>query len=138
MTFTLIVALFSPHAVGEGGTLKPSDEFPQESAFDLADLKGAVAAAGLEFTDEELAQLMPLATDRVAHYEKMRSRSVENTVAPASIFRPLEASPTVDDRTLAATDPLLLHQARRLRPIDQVQIIQETPRERGDSKHPLL
>jgi Asp-tRNA(Asn)/Glu-tRNA(Gln) amidotransferase A subunit family amidase len=106
MTFTLIVALFSPHAVGEGGTLKPSDEFPQESAFDLDDLKGAVAAAGLEFTDEELAQLMPLATDRVAHYEKMRSRSVENTVAPASIFRPLEASPTVDDRTLAATEPL--------------------------------
>ncbi|MEE2889635.1 MAG: amidase [Planctomycetota bacterium] len=106
MTFTLIMALFSPHAVGEGGTLKPSDELPQESTFDLDDLNCAVAVAGLEFTDEELAQLMPVATDRIAHYEKMRSRAVENMVAPASIFRPLETTPSVGDRTLSAIDPL--------------------------------
>ena len=106
MTFTLIMALFSPHASDQGEARPPTEEPAQEATFDLENLKGAGLVASMKFTDEELAQLMPAAIDRIAHYEGMRSHSIENSVAPAFSFRPLESSPTFGDRTLATVDPL--------------------------------
>ncbi|MEC9476714.1 MAG: amidase [Planctomycetota bacterium] len=106
MTFTLILALFSPHPSDQGELQESKKESTQQAPFDVDDLKAVGLVAGLKFSDEELAQLMPVAVDRLAQYRGLRAIPVENSVAPASIFRPFDSSPTVADRTLASADSL--------------------------------
>lgn len=106
MTFALIMALFSPHASEPGELEEPTGEATQEAPFDGDDLKIASLVAGLKFTDEELAQLIPVAADRLSQYEGLRARELDNSVAPASIFRPIGIAPTVETRALTEADSL--------------------------------
>ncbi len=106
MVLGLVMALFSPQADGQDGAAASTDEVAKKAPFDEQALIEALKVSGLKFTDAELAQLLPAALDRIGEYTALRSRSIENAVAPASHFRPLEGSPTFTAGQLPAADPL--------------------------------
>ncbi|MGE4619782.1 MAG: amidase [Planctomycetota bacterium] len=105
MVFTLIVVLFSPHvADGHDDQEKVQDPVTDgvgDVSLDAETLKAVAASVGLNFTDKELAQMLPEVLERISHYEAMQSLSIANSVAPASSFRPLESSSGLVDRVLA-------------------------------------
>ena len=103
MILGLVLALHSPLADLGGGSSIPdepptSGETEQDTPIDEKALRQALAVAGLQFTGTELAQMLPVALDRLNEYAAMGERSIENSVAPAFIFRALETPwvPTVD------------------------------------------
>ncbi|HIO65569.1 MAG TPA: hypothetical protein EYN40_02645, partial [Planctomycetes bacterium] len=106
MVLGLVMALFSPQADGQDQAAASTDEVAKKPPFDEQALREALKVSGLQFTDAELAQLLPAALDRIGEYAALRSRSIGNAVAPASHFRPLEGSPTVTAEQLPAADPL--------------------------------
>ncbi|MDE0960928.1 MAG: amidase [Planctomycetota bacterium] len=95
MILGLMMALHSPLDAQAGGGAAAdepatSDEVKKELAIDEQALRHALAVAGLQFTDAELVQMLPAALDRLHGYAAMSARPIENSVAPAFIFRPLE------------------------------------------------
>ena len=106
MVLGLVMALLSPQADGQDQAAASTDEVAKKPPFDEQALREALKVSGLQFTDAELAQLLPAALDRIGEYAALRSRSIGNAVAPASHFRPLEGSPTVTAEQLPAADPL--------------------------------
>ncbi|HIO65903.1 MAG TPA: hypothetical protein EYN40_04335, partial [Planctomycetes bacterium] len=106
MVLGLVMALLSPQVDGQDPAAASTDEVAKKPPFDEQALREALKISGLQFTDAELAQLLPAALDRIGDYAALRSRSIENAVPPASQFRPLEGSPTVTAEQLPAADPL--------------------------------
>ena len=106
MVLGLVMALLSPQVDGQDSAAASTDEVAKKPPFDEQALREALKISGLQFTDAELAQLLPAALDRIGDYAALRSRSIENAVPPASQFRPLEGSPTVTAEQLPAADPL--------------------------------
>lgn len=82
----------------------PQDPADSKPGNDLAPVQSAMKFAGLSMTDEELAQLLPWATDNIASFEVLRGVELENGVAPATVFMPLQRG----NRTsrVAKQDPL--------------------------------
>ena len=68
----------------------PQDPADSKPGNDLAPVQSAMKFAGLSMTDEELAQLLPWATDNIASFEVLRGVELENGVAPATVFMPLQ------------------------------------------------
>ncbi len=106
MVFGLVLALFSPQADGQGGEGVPIEDVKAARPFDENELRQALKLVGLDYTDDELAQVLPAAIDRLGAYAALRSMAVDNSVAPASIFQPLESAITVTVDTLPGTDAL--------------------------------
>ncbi len=97
MILGLVLALHSPLASQGGGSAVPdepqtSGEADKSASIDEKALRQALAVVGLQFTDSELAQMLPVVLDRLTEYAAMGERSIENSVAPAFIFRPLETN----------------------------------------------
>ena len=68
----------------------PQDPADSKPGNDLEPIQSAMKFAGLSMTDEELAQLLPWATDNIASFEVLRGVELENGIAPATIFMPLQ------------------------------------------------
>ncbi|MEE2940533.1 MAG: DUF6265 family protein [Planctomycetota bacterium] len=70
-------------------TASPAPISPQEVVGpDAAAVADAARVAGLSFTPEELALMMPDVLERMAAFDELRSTTLANGVAPAMIFSP--------------------------------------------------
>ena len=63
----------------------PSDSTPDKN---LDQVRAAMKFAGLSMTDEELAQLLPWATNNIENFSALRAVDLDNGIAPATIFMP--------------------------------------------------
>ncbi|OUU19903.1 MAG: hypothetical protein CBC13_11895 [Planctomycetia bacterium TMED53] len=79
----------------------PPDSEPKAN---LDAVRSATEFAALDFTDEELAQLLPWATDNISSFKALQGVPLDNSVAPATIFLPPTNLANVPE--LAAQDPL--------------------------------
>ena len=59
MVLGLVMALFSPQADGQDQAAASTDEVAKKPPFDEQALREALKVSGLQFTDAELAQLLP-------------------------------------------------------------------------------
>ncbi len=82
----------------------PQDPAESKPGNDLAPVQSAMKFAGLSMTDEELAQLLPWATDNIASFEVLRGVELDNGIAPATIFMPLQQGSR--SSPVAKQDPL--------------------------------
>ena len=76
-TLGIICFLLSPQEAG-GGEDKP----------DVTPVKSATEFAGLQFTDKELAELLPWAQENIKGFQALRNVPIENSLAPATLFSP--------------------------------------------------
>ena len=63
----------------------PSDSTPDKN---LDQVRAAMKFAGLSMTDEELAQLLPWATDNLENFTALREIDLGAGIAPATVFMP--------------------------------------------------
>jgi len=69
-------------ATGEGAST------PEGAALTPEQVSAALAVAGLEFTEDEINQLLPGALENLRNYEELRRRSLPNELIPALGFTP--------------------------------------------------
>ena len=98
-----IVLVAGGIAMNDAASGTPGDP-PADAAAELtaADLASATRVAGLAFTEAELAQMLPGVVENLRGFERMRTRSLDNAVIPATTFSPL--LPGVADPTAARAD----------------------------------
>ncbi len=70
--------------------LSPSQEGGAafDDALEVSDLRTAARVVGLEFSDEELEQMLGDVRGRLGEYASLRAEALANEVAPASTFSP--------------------------------------------------
>lgn len=82
----------------------PQDPAETDPEPDLSAIRSATEFAGMSFTDEELAQLLPWATNNISAFGALRGVPLGNGIAPATIFMP--AQPKSRFSRVEKQDPL--------------------------------
>lgn len=82
----------------------PQDPADTKTETDLSAIRSATEFAGISFTDEELAQLLPWATNNISAFGALREVPLNHGIAPATIFMP--AQPRNQVSQVAKQDPL--------------------------------
>ena len=68
----------------------PQDPADTKTETDLSAIRSATEFAGMSFTDEELAQLLPWATNNISAFGALREVPLNHGIAPATIFMPAQ------------------------------------------------
>lgn len=100
--------------------LSPGDDEGGDVSISADELKPAAAVAAIEFTDAEIAQMLPAVIEQLNNFQKMQARALDNSVPPALTFAPLPRDPSTPNRKLVA-EAIALPDAER--PADLRQLL---------------